>query len=132
MVAAHAAEALDKAVSSLPDGACLYFRFGMVFDASMPTGAIMPLKMSPSDQVLNTAELLDIIITFAKEEGFQRGQSGRWKCLLAPLATVNSAFSRAIAEVIWEDVDSLDPFLSLLQPSGRSSQVMVSRRVKRN
>ncbi|KAJ3550964.1 hypothetical protein NMY22_g107 [Coprinellus aureogranulatus] len=95
-----------------------------VSDTVIPAGQRLP-SPPPSQQVLNTPELLDTIIVFLKSGVTQdpsdiqhTPRSKQWKSILVPLVTLNSVFFRAVMEVIWEDMDSLSPFLELLKPPG--------------
>ena len=79
---------------------------------------------SPAQRVLNTAELLAMIVdyfngnaasadamTFRKDPPTRTG----WKCHLVPLVSVSKAFSRAAIDILWKTMDSLRPFLALLK-----------------
>ncbi|KAJ3535894.1 hypothetical protein NMY22_g6277 [Coprinellus aureogranulatus] len=65
--------------------------------------------MDATHRVLETAELISSIFGFLKGEG-------KWKGPVAGLATVNRAFFHAGTAVIWEEMDSFEPFCSLLLP----------------
>ncbi|KAJ3550965.1 hypothetical protein NMY22_g108 [Coprinellus aureogranulatus] len=80
--------------------------------------------LSPKDQVLKTVELLDLIIAclkIAAVDSCGREAPARWKFKLRHLLTVNQAFFRAAADMIWEDMNSLSPFIALLGPSGSNT-----------
>ncbi|KAJ3514644.1 hypothetical protein NMY22_g14666 [Coprinellus aureogranulatus] len=79
---------------------------------------------SPKVQVLKTVELLDLIIVclkIAAVDSCGREAPARWKFKLRHLLTVNRAFFRATADMIWEDMNSLSPFIALLGPSGSNT-----------
>ncbi|KAJ3499940.1 hypothetical protein NMY22_g19435 [Coprinellus aureogranulatus] len=72
--------------------------------------------MDATHRVLETAELISSIFAFLKEEG-------KWKGPVAVLATVNQAFFHAATTVVWEEIDSFEPFCSLLLP-GRQPNIL--------
>ena len=66
--------------------------------------------MDAANRVLQTAELISTIFSFLKEE------RDKWKAPVARLATVNHPFFHAAVGVVWEHMDSFEPFCSLLVP----------------
>ncbi|KAJ3515288.1 hypothetical protein NMY22_g14486 [Coprinellus aureogranulatus] len=91
--------------------------------SSTPDMSSSAPKATPALQVLETPELLAIVFAFLEVETVSEAQMDaddgemRWKRRLVPLATVNSSFFRATSDLLWEEMDSLRPFLAILNPS---------------
>ena len=66
--------------------------------------------MDAANRVLETAELISTVFSFFKQE------KGKWKGPISRLALVNRSFFHASILVVWEDMDSFEPFASVLVP----------------
>ena len=65
---------------------------------------------SSADRVLATAELISMVFSYLIED------QGKWKGPVANLATVNQSFFHAAVGIVWEHMDSFEPFCSILAP----------------
>ncbi|KAF6754081.1 hypothetical protein DFP72DRAFT_900327, partial [Ephemerocybe angulata] len=88
-------------------------------------------------RVLNTGELATMIFLFLKDitrkaHGIDLSLDENktvyqdWRKSVVLLATVNRAFSYACADAIWEAMDDMEPFMSLLRPSMQQDEDSVS------
>jgi hypothetical protein len=66
--------------------------------------------MDAANRVLGTAELISTVFSYLRED------EGKWKGPVATLATVNRSFFHAGVGVVWEHMDSFEPFCSILAP----------------
>lgn len=89
-------------------------------------------KATSALRVLETPELITLIFAFLKDATVLDAQKApnevdrtKWKRLLVPLATLNSSFFRATTDLLWEEMESLRPFLAILNPPYASSGSMV-------
>ncbi|KAJ3516889.1 hypothetical protein NMY22_g14093 [Coprinellus aureogranulatus] len=54
---------------------------------------------------------------FPTDEPLRRNSQVKWKAVFRDIAFVNRAFFVASADILWEHMHSLEPFLALLEPS---------------
>ncbi|KAJ3515289.1 hypothetical protein NMY22_g14487 [Coprinellus aureogranulatus] len=73
--------------------------------------------MSAAHRALATVELISTIFSFLKEE------DGKWKGPVSNLAVVNLVFFHASISVVWQEMDSFEPFCSLLTPAQQGNNV---------
>ncbi|KAJ3535898.1 hypothetical protein NMY22_g6273 [Coprinellus aureogranulatus] len=95
--------------------------------------------MSPTHEVLDTAELLSLILSSLRDivhkdrgmeypidEPLRSNSQVKWKVVFRDIAFVNRAFFLASADILWEHMHSLDPFLALLKPFNSGAEPSVS------
>ncbi|KAJ3502119.1 hypothetical protein NMY22_g18696 [Coprinellus aureogranulatus] len=97
------------------------------------------VNMSPTHEVLDTAELLSLILSSLRDivhkdrgmeypidEPLRSNAQVKWKAVFRDIAFVNRAFFLASADILWEHMHSLDPFLALLKPFNSGAEPSVS------
>ncbi|KAF6754082.1 hypothetical protein DFP72DRAFT_900328 [Ephemerocybe angulata] len=79
----------------------------------MAAEALNPIpNISSIHKVLGNVEILRKVLGYLSHH-----EMAKWKTTLANLAIVNRTFFRAAADELWEQVESVEPFLAILKPT---------------
>ncbi|KAJ3550966.1 hypothetical protein NMY22_g109 [Coprinellus aureogranulatus] len=100
-------------------------------ESDTSTGRGQAVLPSSASQALKVVELLAMIINYFRRTDCLRPFdptlpcprplcTSKWRCQLLPLTKVNKAFFHAVIAVLWEEMDSVMPFLSILGLVGHS------------